>query len=111
MIDVAALEALLQRVADRTADRVIAAMSAKPTEPARLLTRAQLAKRLGVSVATVNRLAPPSVCVGDESSLRYDLDVVREWLAAREPKATTPAAKTDVDVSGALARSGLRRIG
>jgi hypothetical protein len=70
-------------------------------EPAALLTAARLAKRLSISVATVRRWEnPPSVCVGDESSRRFDLDAVRAWLAQRAPKATTPAKREkDVDVS------------
>ena len=78
-------------------------------EPTALLTAAQLAKRLGISTATVRRLEPPAVIVGDAASKRYDLAEVRAFLAAREPKATTPAKReADVDVSGALAAAGIR---
>jgi len=109
VIDVVLLETLLQRVADRAADRVVAALAARAAEPAALLTRAQLARRLGVSVVHVTRLDLPSVCLGDESTRRYDLAEVRAFLAAREPKATTPAKKADaIDVSSATARAGLR---
>ena len=88
----------------------------RPTAPAEqptLLGAAELAKRLGVSVAHVRRLDPPHVVVGDESTRRYDLDTVRGWLFEREPKATTPARKTTtdaVDVGAILSRGGLRAV-
>lgn len=79
-------------------------------EPTALLTAGQLAKRLGISVATVRRLEPPAVVVGDASTKRYDLAEVRAFLAAREPKATTPTRREpEIDVSGALAAAGIRR--
>lgn len=83
---------------------------AHAAEPIALLTASVLAKRLGVSVAHIRRLDPPAVIVGDASSKRYDLEVVRAFLAEREPKATTPARRErDVDVSSTIARAGIRR--
>lgn len=87
------------------------AAPAPVAEQAALLTAGQLAKRLSVSVATIRRLDPPSVCLGDESTRRYDLAEVRAFLAAREPKATTPAKRErDVDVSASLEAAGLRVV-
>jgi hypothetical protein len=75
------------------------AVPAAIAEP-RLRTAGETAKLLGVSVVHLRRLDPPSVCVGDEKTRRYDLDAVRVWLAERAPKATTPAKRDkDVDVS------------
>ena len=109
MIDVVQLEALLQRVADRAVDRALAALTARPGEPTPFLTAAQLAKRIGVSVAHVRRLDPPHVIVGDAKTKRYDLDAVRAWLTEREPAPTTPKkTEPDVDVSGITAAAGLR---
>lgn len=85
-----------------------------PAQPASLLTAGELAKALGVSVATVRRLDVPAVIVGDASSKRFDLAAVRAFLARREPKATTPAKRSavdDVDVDGAVRRGGLRAVG
>jgi len=84
-------------------------------EPAGLLTLSELAARLGVSAAHVRRLDPPGLVVGDRKSKRFDLDEVRRWLAARDPKPTTPIKKAgyakadDVDVSSVLAIANVRR--
>jgi hypothetical protein len=103
------LEDAVVDFAVRVVARVREATPAVKPDPS-LLSAGQLAKRLGVSVATVRRLDPPHAVVG--VSRRYDLDIVKAWLAEREPKATTPITKTktdDVDVSGAIERAGMRR--
>lgn len=114
MTTIANLLVTLMRDPDLRAEIVSVLREAAPPvhaeEPTALLTASALAKRLGVSVAHIRRLDPPAVIVGDASSKRYDLDAVRAFLQAREPKATTPLKKTeDVDVSGSLARANFRR--
>ncbi len=70
-----------------------------------------LAKRLGLSVSTIERLRargegelPPHLVIG-RHTIRYDVGVVEEWLtkcrharetapASRPPSATTSAGKT-----------------
>ena len=95
------------------ATRTLLVPSVAPPLPA-LLTRRELATALRVSAATIDRLGPPDVCVGDAASRRYDLAAVRAFLAEREPKPTTPArrvsAADDVDVSNLTARAGLRAV-
>ena len=113
----AAVEAEAQAASDavRARRRVDALLAERTTpavlpvaEPGHLLTALELAKRLGVSVAHVRRLDPPSVCVGDAKTKRYDLGTVRAFLAEREPKATTPGADGSVNVEGIAAAAGLR---
>ena len=87
-----------------------AAPEREAAEHPTLLTRAELAKGLRVSVATVTRLDPPAVIVGDATTKRYDLAAVRAFLAEREPKPTTPAKREPtVDVTSSLSRARLRR--
>lgn len=112
----AAAEAVRTR---RRVDALLARRAFTPApiaEPPALLTTSALAKRLGISVATVRRWEnPPSICVGDESSRRYDLAEVKAWLATRQPRATTPARKpvdtesVDLD-STTLRMAGLRAV-
>jgi hypothetical protein len=104
--------------------RALAARVDAPTAPAStpaLLTTTQLAEHLGCSKAHVRRLdgeGLPSIVIGDVTSRRYDVSAVTAWLAARQPKATTPAPKAtpandadEDDVDGLLARATARRRG
>jgi hypothetical protein len=110
VVDVACEVLANERLRVAARDFVSAIAPAAPVEQPKLLARAELARRLGVSIAHVTRLDPPAVVVGDASTKRYDLDEVRAWLAARKPQATTPVKKpVDVDVSGSLAAAGLKR--
>lgn len=67
---------------------------------------AWLAKRLGLSVTTIERLRaqnpselPPYVVIG--SSIRYDNQVVEEWLLARmRPEPPPPAPATAIATQG-----------
>lgn len=63
-----------------------------------LRSSAWLAERLGISVATVERLRmhnpselPPHITIG--RSIRYDDSVTEQWLRARQ---YVPAAPTDL---------------
>lgn len=113
MIDLVSLEELLVRVGVRVADHVVDRLVREKVDaPLGMLTRRDLARRLGVSQTHVSRLAAegmPSLVVGDESTRRYDLDAVRAWLAERAPKATTPA-KDPVNVDAIASRAGLKRV-
>jgi hypothetical protein len=107
------LEAALAELAVRVATRLRAELPAA-VEPPRMLTAAELGKRLGISTATIRRLDPPCVVVGDARSRRFDLDEVRSWLAARTPAPTTPATaarrEPDLDVGASLRGAGLRVV-
>jgi|CZKU01.1.fsa_nt_gi hypothetical protein len=78
----------------------------------RLLAKRELARKLGVSPSTVDRLTrdglPIAAHVGD--ARRFDLAACRAWLAARGKKATkAPAsARAVVDVSDVIEASGLK---
>ena len=82
-----------------------------PTGDASSLTTAALAARLGVSCATLRRLArepgAPVVHVG--RSPRWDLATARAWLAARGSKAAAVSTvRPDADVDRLARRGGLR---
>lgn len=119
---------LAEQLADLLADAfvraaqrpdVVAAVRAAFAEPAvvaadpeALLSKAQLAKKLAVSVATVDRLVkegmPIAAHVGD--ARRFRLEQCRAWCATRgkrptKAKATKGAA--DIDVSDVLSTNGL----
>lgn len=80
----------------------------EPLDP-KLLTGAELARVLGISRATLRRLDPPNVIVGDAGSRRFDLRQVKAWLAERDPKPTTPPRRVpDVEVDDVLKNAGLR---
>ena len=64
--------------ADAGAERRLPSRGALPV----LLTTAQVAELLAVSVRTVKRLAIPHFKVGRQ--VRYDARSVTRWLAARE---------------------------
>lgn len=109
VVDVACEVLASEKLRDAARDFATAVAPVETAKP-ELLTRAELARRLRVSIAHVTRLDPPGVCVGDTSTKRFDLEAVREWLRTREPKPTTPPVrKSDVDVTSALAAAGLRR--
>ena len=107
------LEDALVDLGVRVTTRVRAALPAPNLDSHTLLTSGELAKRLAVCVATIRRLDPPHTIVGDSSTKRYDIDVVRAWLAQRQPRPTTPATTTrskNVDVDDVLANAGLHRV-
>lgn len=84
----AALEALAAELAQSIAERlagILAELVTTPPEPERPLDRRGLARYLGCSVDTVDRLRReglPRLRVGD--SERYEREVVLEWLRDRE---------------------------
>jgi hypothetical protein len=117
-------DVLLQILADAVAlaitrpeviEALRAGLTVKTSEPdtaAGLLTKAQLAKALGKSVSTIDRLdrepgAPFSYC-GDTK--RYDRDAYASWLAGRG-KCATKASKreAEVDVDDVASAAGLVR--
>lgn len=118
-------EAEAAAVAVRTRRRVDALLAvlvlrAEVVEPeaAAHLTRLEYARRCSVSTATVTRWeheGMPTIPVG--STYRIDPVTADEWRRARGRAPTTPAqraprdADDGLDVSAALARSGLRAIG
>ncbi|MCB4360706.1 helix-turn-helix transcriptional regulator [Quatrionicoccus australiensis] len=69
--------------------------------PNTLQSTSWLAKRLGLSVSTIERLRtrgegqlPPHLVIG-RHTIRYDVGVVEDWLAARQHgRATTPSSPT-----------------
>jgi hypothetical protein len=84
-------------------------------EPA-LFTKAQIARAIGVSVATIDRFdreGAPHERVG--VSKRYDLARYREWLAGRGSVSTTKTPRAsnviDLEAERLLERAGLRAGG
>ncbi len=76
--------------------------------PPGLLGRTQLATRLGVSLATIDRACLqgcPFELVGTRR--RFDLAAVRAWFAARGKTSTAPERR-DPAVDAAAKRGGLR---
>ena len=94
---------------------IVAALSpAAPQSTASAMTTSELALRLGVSCATLRRLArepgAPVVHVG--RSPRWDLATARTWLAARGPKAAALSpVRPDADADRIARRAGLRLAG
>jgi excisionase family DNA binding protein len=90
--DLSALLPLLDALADALADRVAERLNDVPRKTAAprgpLVSKQGLATALGVSTATVDRMAKdgaiPYVLVGEVR--RFDLDEVRAALVARTPK-------------------------
>lgn len=79
----AALEAAAERGAERAFERFAESLSEHTLESG-LKTRAGLAKRLGISLATLNRLRQQGMpCVMLLDSPRYDYDEVLAWLKSR----------------------------
>ena len=99
---VAAVQTLLGIAANR-----------EPTpDGTRLLTKEELAKKIGKSKSTIDRLdreGAPHVFVGDTK--RYDLEKYRSWLVARGKRPTTARAPVTatVDVSDVIEGAGLVR--
>ncbi len=93
------------------AERETEAPTAMPApEPDGLLSKKQLAKRLDVSTATIDRLTregmPIAAHVGD--ARRFDLDACRAWLGARGKRPTTPRTEPKIDVDDVIDGAGLR---
>ena len=64
-----------------------------------------LAKRLGLSVSTIERLRtsgkgdlPPHLVIG-QRTIRYDVEGVERWLAGRQAPAAVIAPKTTTSLS------------
>jgi hypothetical protein len=90
----------------------LAAPAAVAADPDALLSKAALAKKLAVSVATVDRLVreglPVAVHVGD--ARRFRLEQCRVWCASRGKKPTKARAKkgaADINVDDVLEGAGL----
>jgi hypothetical protein len=86
------LAELADLIADRVAERVAAKLAERstpaPEAPSRLLSKGDLARELGCSTSTVDRMANiPFVVIGRNK--RFDLATVRTWLEKREPSAST----------------------
>ena len=98
-------------LAQRAVSEVPAAES--PVSPA-LRTRADLARALGISVATVDRNTRAGMpCVIVSTRRRYDLAVVREWLEGRtgRPAAAGGDPPDTIDVRNVARLAGLRVVG
>lgn len=74
-----------------------------------------LAKRLGLSVSTIERLRargegqlPPHLVVG-RHTIRYDVVVVEDWLVARQHGRITAPASTSVNTAPAAGKTLLRK--
>jgi excisionase family DNA binding protein len=86
-VDLDCLRPVIDAIADRVVERVKAELGS--TEPDRLaLSAAEVAKSLGVSVATVHTLTKaeggiPSVTIG-ERIIRYRLEDVRGWIERQQ---------------------------
>jgi hypothetical protein len=94
-----------------TAATPAAATAATADLPGGLLSKAALAKRLDVSIATVDRLTreglPVAAHVGD--GRRYDLAACRAWLATRGKRPTKAPKRDTVDIADVVDGSGLVR--
>lgn len=77
-----------------------------------LLSKAALARKLSVSVATIDRLTregmPLAAHVGD--SRRFDIEACRAWLATRgkRPTKSPPKVEQTVDIDDVARAAGLR---
>lgn len=113
------LEARIEAAVERGVERALAAARPEPAADIMLLDGRQLDRVLGISAATRCRLVlegMPHEQVGTRR--RFDVAACRAWLAARGSKPTktmTTAPKTaaedPIDVSRALGKAGLRRVG
>jgi hypothetical protein len=75
------------------------------------LTKIELAKRLGKSTSTIDRLdrepGAPFHYVGDRRV--YDLHLYSTWLAGRGKRPTTPApSNNEIDIDDVASGAGLR---
>lgn len=91
-------EIILAELADLIADRVaakLARMATPATEtPARLLSKGDLARELGCSTSTIDRMQGiPFVVIGKNK--RFDLASVRTWLEKREPSQPSTSTSSD----------------
>jgi hypothetical protein len=106
-------EELQQLVADAIATALASVQTPQTADSAitpELLARADVARALGVSVATVDRMRVdglPELTVGDVP--RFELHAVLEWVrsrqpsgaAGRQPAKTTEKALQSADAAGA----------
>lgn len=108
-------DADVERIAQRTAAIILAEIRSEPLrDPDELRTRDELARAVGVSLATIDRLTRegmPVEIVGNGK--RYHVGRCREWLATRGRKRTTETKKNvdDIDISDVVEAAGLRRVG
>ena len=106
------LEDSLVDLGVRVATRIRAALP-QVAAPAAHMTRTEYARSRRISGATVSRLIAqgmPALRVGTTD--RIDPVAADEWRRTTPAAATTPAKKnSDVDVSGSLARAGLKAGG
>lgn len=111
--DLAGLNRLLAALADAVADRILAktALPAREVPPAALLSKANLARALDVSTATVDRLCRegsiPFVLVGE--SRRFDLGEVRAALPRNDAAAPPSSTPSKPSSSPPLVRYAQRR--
>jgi hypothetical protein len=87
------------------------ALPAPDADNTGLLTKKQLGRAIGKSVASIDRFdreGAPHAFVGDTK--RYRLAAYTTWLAARGRKPTTAPrrARDEVDISDVIATNGLR---
>jgi predicted DNA-binding transcriptional regulator AlpA len=85
-------------------------MTTYPLQPT-----AWLAKRLGLSVSTIERLRargegelPPHLVIG-RHSIRYDARIVEEWLAARQQAGVRDAAVAPANSAPVVGKPLLRK--
>ena len=74
-----------------------------------------LAKRLGLSVSTIERLRargdgqlPPHLVIG-RRTIRYDVAVVEDWLAARQHGRVTAPSSTPPNAAPTAGKTLLRK--
>lgn len=86
-----------------------------PIPPSALQSTSWLAKRLGLSVSTIERLRargegqlPPHLVVG-RHTIRYDVDVVEDWLSVRQHGRMAAPAITSVNALPAAGKTLLRK--
>lgn len=80
-----------------------------------LQTTSWLAKRLGLSVSTIERLRargegllPPHLVIG-RHTIRYDVDVVEDWLVARQHGRVSVAASPPAVATPTAGKTLLRK--
>lgn len=83
--------------------------------PNTLQSTSWLAKRLGLSVSTIERLRargegelPPHITVGVHT-IRYDVDMVEDWLAARLHGRITAPQNSQPSTMPAVGKTLLRK--
>jgi predicted DNA-binding transcriptional regulator AlpA len=107
---------LVERTALAAADLVRAfgallAAPAQTNEPARPLRREELARALGVGVATVDRAVREGMTsTGRGRMRRFDLEACRAWMASRSTTSGTSRPAVDREAAVVAQRNGLRVV-